>query len=363
MDEAFQETEIIDAVVARLRAQMPGRWRLSVSSARARVHDWAPDAWFELSLGQAKCRLAVEVKPRVRPNDLESWLFREVRDRGMSQTPDDIASAANARMFMSRFLTPRAREVLTRAGWNYADTTGNVRIALDHPAVFVLLQGLSRDPDPIDQPLRALRGGAAGRVVRALLDLLPPYGVRELAGRAGVSPAMVSRVVTLLADDAIATRSETGGVQRVDWRALLSRWSEDYAFARSNHVVAYLDLRGRPAVLDGLRRTQIRYAITGAYAAEQLRTVAASPRLAVYTDQPAQLAEALGLVAKKSPATVLMAAPYDPVVFERTRMSDGLCFAAPSQVAVDLLTGGDRDPQIAESLIEWMGENERVWRA
>lgn len=363
MDRAIQETEIMDAVVTHLREQLPRGWRCSALPERSGGSDWSPDAWLELGAGEVRCRLAVEVKARVRPNDLEAWVIRGQWGRGVGRSSEWPGGVSSARMFVTRFLTPRAREVLTQAGWNYADTTGNVRIAVERPLVFVLLQGLSRDPDPEDQPLRALRGRTASRVVRALLDLAPPYGVRELAGRARVSAAMVSRVVTLLANDAIATRSESGGVMGVEWRALLRRWSEDYAFARSNHVAAYLDLRGRSAVLQGLRQTNIRYAITGAFAAEQMRTVAASPRLALYTDQPAQLAEELGLVAQKSPATVLLAAPYDPVVFERTRMIEGLCFAAPSQVVVDLMTGSDREPQLAESVMQWMEENVNVWRA
>ncbi|HEU5402415.1 MAG TPA: hypothetical protein VFU86_13715, partial [Terriglobales bacterium] len=59
---------------------------------------------------------------------------------------------------------------------------------------------------------------------------------------------------------------------------------------------------------------------------------------------------------------VLLVRPFDPVVFERTTRQDGLIYAAFTQVAADLLTSPGRSPQEAEALINWMKENEDVWR-
>jgi hypothetical protein len=41
---------------------------------------------------------------------------------------------------------------------------------------------------------------------------------------------------------------------------------------------------------------------------------------------------------------------------------DGLRFAAPSQVAVDLLAGPGRNPEEGRALINWMQANETSWR-
>ena len=50
-------------------------------------------------------------------------------------------------------------------------------------------------------------------------------------------------------------------------------------------------------------------------------------------------------------------------MFERTLLRDELVTASPTQVAVDLLTGPGREPSEGEELLEWMKENEDVWRA
>lgn len=62
-------------------------------------------------------------------------------------------------------------------------------------------------------------------------------------------------------------------------------------------------------------------------------------------------------------ANVLLLAPFDPVVFERTWERGGVTFAAVSQVAADLLTGPGRGPAEAEALMKWMGEHEHDWRS
>ncbi len=43
------------------------------------------------------------------------------------------------------------------------------------------------------------------------------------------------------------------------------------------------------------------------------------------------------------------------------REIEGLPVVAPSQCAVDLLTGSGRDPSQAEALLTWMMENEDAW--
>ena len=60
---------------------------------------------------------------------------------------------------------------------------------------------------------------------------------------------------------------------------------------------------------------------------------------------------------------VLIAEPFDPVVYERTNKRDGLTLTAPTQIVADLLTGSGRMPAEGEESLAWMKDNERVWRA
>ena len=61
-------------------------------------------------------------------------------------------------------------------------------------------------------------------------------------------------------------------------------------------------------------------------------------------------------------ANVALVTPFDPVVYERTSQKKGVIVAAPSQVAVDLLTSPGRGPNEGEALIDWMRDKEHVWR-
>jgi hypothetical protein len=54
--------------------------------------------------------------------------------------------------------------------------------------------------------------------------------------------------------------------------------------------------------------------------------------------------------------------PFDPVVYERTSQKKGVTVAGLSQMAVDLLISPGRGPNEGEALLEWMRENEHVWR-
>jgi len=60
---------------------------------------------------------------------------------------------------------------------------------------------------------------------------------------------------------------------------------------------------------------------------------------------------------------VILAEPFDPVVYERNRELDGITYAAPRQNAADLLTSPGRGPSEAEELMEWMARNEDAWRS
>ena len=73
-------------------------------------------------------------------------------------------------------------------------------------------------------------------------------------------------------------------------------------------------------------------------------------------------ADRLGLRETETGANVVLLEPFDPVVFDRTTTRKGLRCVAPSQLAVDLLTGPGREPSQGEELLEWMKENEDAWR-
>lgn len=269
--------------------------------------------------------------------------------------PADVA-------IIAPYLSERTREVIASRGVSYIDSTGNMRLRSDRPALYILTNGADKDPWPDDQPLKSLRGRGAGRALRAVVDFRPPYGVRELAGRANVSPATLARVIDLLARDALLTRDAHGRVNDVDWDGCLRRWSKDYEFATSNQTTAFLAPRGLSDLTSKLATVKWRYALTGSLAAQSFSPIAPARLGMLYVDDIETAVRQLDLREVDSGTNVLIAEPFDPVVYERATKRDGLTLAAPTQIAADLLTGSGRMPSEGEELLAWMKDNERVWR-
>jgi hypothetical protein len=317
-----------------------------------------PDATLELQAPDGKvATIVVEVKRHLDPVDVPyvaAQLEALVRS-GQSATGIVVAP----------YLSPTTRARLAEAGIGYADATANFRLAIDQPAVFIETEGARSDPWARNRKrkLRSLKGPAAGRVVRALCDFRPPYRVDQLAERAGIPKSSVARVFAILEREALIVRAPRGPVTDVRWADLIRRWSQDYAFARSNTTRAYLEPRGLPALLGRLKTTSLRYAITGSLAAAQIAPVAA-PRLAtLYVDDIDRAAGALALRRAETGANVVLAEPFDGVAFERTWQREELTYAALPQVAADLLTGPGRGPAEGEELLTWMREHEDAWRS
>ncbi len=356
--------------MSRLSATLP-EWRLETPRPRGvrqtrATPESSVDAWLDLRVQGVQVRLAAELRLRFEPRDVDGLSDLAKPIQSPLRLSDRVADANNrvdGWLLAAPFLSRRSQELLAKAGWNYADATGNVRIALDRPTVFVQLQGAAKDPFGETRPLRSLKGPAAGRLVRALADFRPPCGVLDLADRAGTSAAMASRVVALLEADAIVTREKRGAVTGVDWKALLERWCQEYSFAKSNRVVRYLALRGFKPMFELLKQTRREYAITGTLLAERRRTVASTVAVYIYTSDVPGLARELELEVAGRAANVLLIEPFDEVAYARSWAEEGLRYVGLSQAVADLLTSGDRNPQIAEALMGWMQENESAWRA
>ena len=277
-----------------------------------------------------------------------------------------VAETRQPTLVISSYLGARARELLAQAGVSYADTTGNLRLVASSPAIFLEGVGAEKDPDRTARPLHSLRGAAAGRVVRALCEFTPPFGVRTLAAASSTPLGTVSRVVSFLETEALLTRDARKQVVAVDWPALLDRWSKDYGVATTNVMRAYLEPRGLDTLWPKLSRLS-RYAATGSIAG----TSVAPTRLAMlYVDDPEAAARSLALVTTEAGANVWLLQPYDDVVFERTRRrqvtagtsSTDLVVVSSPQTVVDLMTSPGRGPQEAEALLDKMKGTVDEWR-
>ena len=343
------ETELLDQAVQCIAGKLPAGWKVSLSGGRK--------ARRRLLKIRAPKKPAVTVRLVVRPG----FQPRDI---------DFIASVAasdgeGSTILVAPFVSPTARRRLKQAGVGYLDATGSMLVSIQTPelAVHLVADGAQRDPNPQPRARQSLKGPVVARVVRALCDLKPPYGVRELASLSGASAPVVSRIASLLEDEGLIDRQARGPIERVDVQELLRLWVQDYGFSTSNQVRSLIEARGLAALLDKLKATKMRYALTGEQAAQAWVQLAPVRNVSVYVDDLVDAQKKLGLRKVDSGANVLLAEPFDPVVFERTGELDGLVRVAPSQAVADLLTGPGRAPAVGQELLTWMGEHEDAWRS
>lgn len=344
------ENALLRTATDELRRRLPNGWALDMvpemarpgRSRDGRVRVRAPD-------GRAT-ELRAVVKQRLDPRsaaDLAAWAG------ATTGKPPTLAVA--------RWMSRATRERLVEGGLCFVDLTGNARIVLAEPGLFIETTGAERDPWP-EERRATLKGAKAARVARCLCAGRPPIGVRELAQRAATTPGYVSKLLGMLDEEAVVERSKDGRVASVDLGRLLARWAEDAPLESRSVTTSWIDPRGLPAFLGKLGKTNETYAVTGSLAAARRAPVAA-PRLAsVYTEDADLFASTLGLRPAEAGVNVLLLAPDDAVVFEDTWLDDEVRYAALPQVAADLLSGPGRSPAEAEALIAWMVANPEVWR-
>ena len=363
----ISETKLIDTAVKEIGSRLPPGWLLLDRERGATVRPLKEstrmiDAIWELRDPDGlSSDIIVEVKANLVEPRLVSSVVSQLKALSYRRYEQDDATPVN--MLVSTYLSPLTRERLAEAGISYADSTGNIRFTVDRPAVYIETQGADKNPFREERPLQSLKGGRTARVVRGLMDYRTPFGTRELANETESSAAMISRVSSLLEPDEIITKeSPRGRIVSVDWEALARRWATDYEFDTSNTLTTWLEPRGTRALFNRLRDSGIQYAVTGSFAAYRLAPIA-EPRLAaLYVDDPDTAAQSLELRPAETGGNTLLVRPFDAVAFERVEYDDGITYSRVTQVLLDLMKGPGRGPAEAEALLEWMRDNEDLWK-
>lgn len=163
---------VLTGLLDTLRRKLPSNWFVAMDSPAPATPTQtgfrgAPDAELTIHAPDgSRATVMVETKRRLDPR-----LVPVVADQlaRYQQRAGELTG-----MVAAPFLSPRTRELLTEAGLAYADGTGNLRLVLERPVLYIETTGASSDPWAKlgDRPLRSLKGPTAGRVVRALR--LPP---------------------------------------------------------------------------------------------------------------------------------------------------------------------------------------------
>jgi hypothetical protein len=352
-NKAEPRTLLIERGIAWLRERLPETWELEFPAAA----DALPVATLRAD-GGYMASILLEPVESLSPRQA-SYLLQ-----GFAKALRSI-NTGTVLLVVAPWLSPRTRAILAEEGINFVDLTGNALVRMRSPAVYLETVGETRNPAPKVRGKARLRGPRASRLIRLLADVRPPYGVRELAKAADLAPGYTSQLLETLFNEALVERSRRGQVVDVAVTELLRRWATTYSVLDSNEREAFIAPGGVDGLLPALTKAfaaGARAALTGSFAARRLAPVAAPALLLAYCDQPALLAQEMGLIRSEEGANVILLRPFDEVVWRRNAEEDGLRFAAPSQVAVDCLTGTGRMPAEGEALLEWMGTNERQWR-
>lgn len=355
-----RETDLVGAAVSWLQSRVPSTWTVERARRDAQSDEGdaaSVDAFINLRAPNGTfTTLAVEVRESIEPREVERLL------PGLARSLRALAGGVPL-LVVAPWMSPRTQELLAAERLNFLDLTGNALVRLDNPAMFIQAAGAGRNPAPAARGPATIRGAKAARLVRLLADVRPPYGVRELAGAAKLNAGYVSRLLDTLDRDALIERGRRGVVEDVDVDALLRAWAADYDIFKPEVVHTFVAASGAAPALEQLRALSTRTLVTGSFAAVRLAAVAAPSLLAVYCQDVAATARELGLLPADDGANVALLQPFDDVVWARGSMVDGVGYAAPSQVAVDCLSGNGRMPAEGEAVLAWMLENEDQWRA
>lgn len=264
------------------------------------------------------------------------------------------STTADAFVVVAPFLGSRTRTRLAEEGLGYVDLVGNMRLVLDRPTVFIQTRGEDRSPWAEPRSVRSLHAAKASRLVRALVDGVPPYGVRRLAAVAGTDPGYVSRLLDLFDREELIEREPHGPVVAVHRAALIRRWAEDYAFADVHRALSFAHPHGVPGALMALRASGAPYALTGRAGAAALLGVALPPTVATYVDNAERVAALIGATPVGTGGNLLLVEPFDAFPLEGTWERGGLIYAAASQIVVDLLGSAAPGPDQAAALLARM---------
>jgi len=354
--DAPTSDEIARLVVASVRERLPQNWKVSETFEPQRgarrpdveVDIDAPDGGF--------ARLVVELKQVLERRDVSRVADQA---RSMTSSPTDVPVVA------ARYLASSVRDALAAEGLSYVDATGNMRIVLDRPAIFISSQGEARDPWRKGRPRGTLKGEPAARVSRALLDYRRDWTVRELVAASGSSTGAAYRVLEYLEREDLVVK-EDKRYRVTDWERLLRAWSADASFQTTTRTMAFIDPRGVDSLLNKIgQQPPFPVAVTGSVAAREWATYAPAKAVYAYVSSIQEASEQWGLRPNVAAPNVILLEPrtVGDVPFANTTPSkDGYPVAAPAQVAADLLNGPGREPAEGEFLIEWMKANEIQWR-
>lgn len=353
--QAPTEEALLEAAFRTVEERLPPRWALEWINYGS---EGGQDRLLNLKSPNSSGRgFLVETKKSLSPKDVAAMIGPDLVRRLR------VMSGGTPILVVAPFISPRTQQLLAEQDISYLDLTGNVRLVLDNPGLFIQTSGAAKNPYAQQRPSRGLRGAKAGLIIRTLIDARPPYTVSEIADAAGVVPGYVSRVLETLESEALVIRGARGQVINVEWQELIRRRAAALDLLAEQTSRTYVSPNGARGALEAIATTKAKALVTGSFAAVRLSPIAAPALLVAYSMRPEDLASELKLKSVSEGADVVLIRPENPGVFRGAREDEGRTWAAPSQIAIDCFSGPGRMPSEGQAVIEWMAINEDLWQA
>lgn len=316
-----------------------------------KVNDLKVDAILDLTLGKVRARFAVEEKRRAPyPNELPK--LQPIRK--------SLAEVGTPTLVVP-FVSEPLGASLTRAGWSWADTTGNFDLRSDH----LVLRQRSTVTQPRSKTSCLPQGSGSLAIIRALIEFPRETneepGATALANQVGVSQPRASQVLHRLFELDLVARTPQGR-WLPDREALLDRFLSEYRGpGGSEHYLYSLDPPNEVAVRAAQQTEEKSLAVSADVGPDLLLAWRRPSVVILYTRQLLD-PDRLGLVDAQGrhDANVIVRSPDDVSVFStHPLVADAggvdVPLADPTQQVWDLqdLGGADR-LEAAGRLREWL---------
>lgn len=304
----------------------------------------------ELSEGQQRLRLLLEVKKQVHPKHVVvslSPLAAMARTAGHNTLAVLVAS----------YISPRVAQVCRDCGVGYVDAAGNAHLVA--PGLCVHIEGRP-NLQPDTRPAEHLFAPKSSRIVRTLLENPSRHWrVQDLAVAAKVSIGLASRIKHKLVDEAYA-RETPNGVRLADPVRLLGEWVAAYKIPR--HRIHVYSLDGPEVAEHGVLSWGDRHGIPCALgefsAASRLAPMVRSTRAVVYvladrgSDIGERLMSDLALTPVDSGTTVELWMTEDESAFQGAQDLAGTRVVSPLQAYLDVIKNPARGQEAADALFQ-----------
>ncbi|MCA1709137.1 MAG: hypothetical protein LC808_39995 [Actinobacteria bacterium] len=348
------EEALLQEALETIETRLPPKWSVEWTNYNT---EGGEDRLLNIKSPNSSGRgLLVEVKRSLSPKEVTATFSPELVRRLR------VVAGGTPIMVVAPFISPRSQELLAEKDISFLDLTGNIRLVLENPGLFIQTVGAAKNPYAEPRPTRGLRGAKAGLIIRTLIDVRPPYSVSGIADAAGVGAGYVSRVLETLESEALVTRGARGKVINVEWQELIRRRAAALDLLAPQTSKTYVSPNGARTALENLTGAKEHTVVTGSFAAVRLSPVAAPALLVAYSMRPDELASKLKLRPVSEGTDVVLVRPENPGVLRGAYEDDGLTWAAPSQIAIDCYSGSGRMPSEGQEIIQWMALNEDEWR-